>query len=59
MGAIIRVRMPDGKVVGIPAIKGDPGYTPEKGKDYYTEADKAEMVAAVLAALPAAEGVAF
>ena len=35
------------------------GYTPKKGVDYYTEADKQEMVAAVLAALPAAEGVAF
>lgn len=31
---------------------GDPGKTPVKGEDYYTEADKAEMVAAVLAALP-------
>jgi hypothetical protein len=30
-----------------------------KGKDYYTEADKAEMVNAVLAALPVAEGVGF
>ena len=24
--------------------KGDPGYTPVKGKDYYTEADKADML---------------
>lgn len=31
---------------------GEPGYTPVKGEDYYTEADKAEMVEAVLAALP-------
>lgn len=38
---------------------GADGYTPQKGVDYYTEADKQEMVAAVLAALPAAEGVAF
>ena len=35
------------------------GYTPVKGKDYYTEADKQEMVNAVLAALPAAEGVSY
>ncbi|MBO7251795.1 MAG: hypothetical protein J6V25_04120 [Oscillospiraceae bacterium] len=35
---------------------GEPGYTPQKGIDYYTEADKAEIIAAVLAALPAAEG---
>jgi hypothetical protein len=31
---------------------GEPGKTPIKGTDYYTEADKAEMVAAVIAALP-------
>ena len=38
---------------------GPAGYTPVKGTDYYTEADKAEMVKAVLAALPAAEGGSF
>ena len=32
--------------------KGDKGDTPQKGTDYYTEADKAEMVTAVLNALP-------
>lgn len=31
---------------------GPAGYTPQKGTDYYTAADKAEMVSAVLAALP-------
>ena len=36
--------------------KGDNGYTPQKGVDYYTDADKAEMVSAVLAALPVYEG---
>lgn len=35
---------------------GDPGYTPQKNVDYWTAADKAEMVNDVLAALPAAEG---
>ena len=34
------------------ALKGEAGYTPVKGTDYYTEADKTEMVDAVLAALP-------
>ena len=34
------------------AFDGAPGYTPVNGKDYYTEADKTEMVAAVVAALP-------
>lgn len=38
-------------------LKGADGYTPVKGTDYFTEADKTEMVNAVLAALPAAEGV--
>lgn len=38
---------------------GPAGHTPVKGTDYYTEADKAEMVDLVLAALPAAEGVSY
>lgn len=38
---------------------GADGYTPVKGTDYFTEADKAEMVQAVLNALPAAEGVSY
>lgn len=37
--------------------KGDPGTTPIKGVDYYTEADKQEMVQLVLAAIPSAEEV--
>lgn len=35
---------------------GEAGYTPVKGTDYYTEADKQEMVNAVLSALPTWEG---
>lgn len=38
---------------------GADGYTPQKGIDYYTDADKAEMVAAVLAALPNGDEVAY
>ena len=38
---------------------GADGYTPVKGVDYYTEADKTELVQAVLNALPAAEGVSY
>ena len=34
------------------AFDGPAGATPVKGTDYYTEADKAEMVDLVLAALP-------
>lgn len=40
--------------------KGEPGTngtTPVKGVDYYTEADKQEMVQLVLAAIPSAEEV--
>ena len=37
---------------GAPGKDGDDGYTPVKGTDYFTDADKAEMVAAVIAALP-------
>ena len=38
------------------ALKGADGKTPVKGTDYYTAADKAEMVNAVLAALPTWNG---
>lgn len=41
---------------GIQGEKGENGYTPVKGTDYCTEADKQELVAAVIAALPAWEG---
>lgn len=37
---------------GEPGANGADGYTPVKGTDYYTEADKAEMVDLVIAALP-------
>jgi len=38
---------------------GADGYTPVKGVDYYTEADKQEMVEAVLAALPDGDEVSY
>lgn len=38
---------------------GEDGKTPVKGTDYYTEADKQEMVNLVLAALPSSEGVSY
>ncbi len=38
---------------------GKDGYTPQKGVDYYTEADKDEMVDAVLAALPNGDEVEY
>ena len=44
-----------GEYVGIPAIKGADGAdgkTPVRGTDYWTAADKQEIVNDVLAALP-------
>lgn len=42
---------------GIPA--GVAGKTPVKGVDYYTEADKEEMIQAVIAALPNGDEVSY
>ncbi len=38
---------------------GAAGKTPVKGTDYFTEADKQELVNAVLAAIPDGNGVAY
>lgn len=38
------------------SLHGKDGKTPVKGVDYFTEADKAEMVSAVIAALPVYDG---
>ena len=37
--------------------KGDDGYSPARGTDYWTETDKSEIVDDVLAALPKAEDI--
>ena len=44
---------------GEPGADGEDGKTPVKGVDYYTEADKTEMVNLVLAAIPGAEEVSY
>lgn len=41
---------------GADGAAGADGYTPVRGTDYWTEADKAEIVAATVAALPVYEG---
>lgn len=45
--------------VGPQGPAGQDGYTPQKGIDYFTEADKQELVQDVLNALPNAEEVEF
>ena len=45
-----------GKRVSIRGAAGAAGATPVKGTDYFTDADKAEMVSAVIAALPVYAG---
>lgn len=47
----------DTGAAGKDGAKGADGKTPVRGTDYWTAADKAEIVNEVLAALPAAEGV--
>ena len=45
-GDTFQQKYDSGELKGDP---GDPGYTPQKGTDYFTEADKQELVSAVLA----------
>lgn len=40
---IMKIKQPDGSIVEVPMGKGADGYTPVKGVDYFTEADKAEI----------------
>lgn len=41
------------------SLKGQDGYTPQKGVDYWTALDRAAIVDDVLSALPAAEGAGY
>lgn len=66
--SVMYVRDKDGNLIPIRTIqgppgepgpqgdKGEPGKTPVKGTDYFTDADKTEMVNAVIAALPKYDG---
>ncbi len=51
-----KANMPEVEAVNIKGPKGDPGYTPIAGKDYWTAADQQSMVNDVLAALPVYNG---
>lgn len=44
---------------GKDGVDGKDGYTPQKGVDYYTESDKAEIVTAVLESLPNGDEVSY
>ena len=57
--SILKIRDKDGNIQEILTLKGEKGDTPVKGKDYFTEADKTEMVNEVLAALPNADEVSY
>ena len=50
---------PENPILNLGIPQGNAGYTPVKGTDYFTAEDKTELVNAVLAALPAAEGVSY
>lgn len=62
--AVLNFTIPRGEkgetgATGATGQKGADGYTPVKGVDYFTDAEKSEMIQAVLDALPAAEGVSY
>ena len=55
LGNVIGAPGADGKD-GADGMDGADGKTPVKGEDYFTEADKSEMVSAVISALPKYNG---
>lgn len=56
-----RIKVGDGitNVNDLPFSHGKDGYTPVKGVDYFTEADKQAMVQEVLNSLPDGDGVEY
>ena len=62
--AVLNFTIPRGEkgdtgATGATGQNGADGYTPVKGVDYFTDAEKSEMIQAVLDALPAAEGESY
>lgn len=51
--AMLKIRKPDGSIVEIASLpgkkgdKGEKGDSPIKGVDYYTEAEKADLIATI------------
>lgn len=58
---VLTIGVPKGETgaKGDTGATGEAGHTPVKGVDYFTNADKSEMIQAVLDALPAAEGASY
>lgn len=54
--SVMYIRDKNGNLVPVQTIKGKDGKTPVKGTDYFTSADKTEMVNAVINALPKYNG---
>lgn len=53
---IFRITYTDGYNNTFAVTHGSDGHTPERGTDYWTDADKAEMLSDVIAALPVYNG---
>ena len=47
------------KTIDLGMVRGTDGKTPEKGVDYWTEEERAQMVQDVLAEMSLASGVSF
>ena len=54
--SILKIRDADGNEQEVLAIRGEPGHTPERGTDYWTEADKEQIINDVIAELPGGGG---
>ena len=50
--AVMKIRGEDGKFHEVPSMQGTPGTTPVKGQDYFTDADKQEIIDAVVKSVP-------
>lgn len=57
--SVMYIRDEAGNFVPIKTIKAKDGVTPERGKDYWTDADQQQIVQDVLSALPTWTGGAY
>lgn len=59
MSCILQVKDANGNWIGVPATVGPPGPKPERGVDYWTEADKEEMVQETLSRILSGDEVSY